>query len=248
MVRVMEEPSFKLDNFEGPLDLMLMLIQKHKLNIQDIEITVLLEQFLLYLDKMTEANIEVTADFLEMAAKLILIKSAALLPKDEAEQMKKELQGVLIEYALCKTMATRLKKRWVGDKIFVREPTEVDTDSSYHRTHQPEELLLAYGVLSERTIRKASYVPHSVAPIVAKSYVTVYTGVLTVLKALRRQQTVALKDLYEGKSRSRKVSMFLAILELSKDGRIRISDDGETIGLARIGKKTELTEVSNEIQ
>lgn len=241
----MQEPSFKLDVFEGPLDLMLMLIQKHKLNIQDIEITVLLDQFLLYLDKMTEANIEVTADFLDMAAKLILIKSAALLPKDEAEQLKKELQGVLIEYALCKTMAGRLKKHWIGDTIFVREPTEIEVDSTYRRTHQPEELLLAYGVLSERTIRKASYVPRSVAPIVAKSYVTVYTGVLTVLKALRKKQVVSLSELYSGKSRSQKVSAFLAILELSKDGRIRISEDGETIELARKGKKTE---VNNEIQ
>lgn len=241
----MSELSFKLENFEGPLDLMLMLIQKHKLNIQDIEITVLLEQFLLYLDKMTEANIEVTADFLEMAAKLILIKSAALLPKDEAEQLKKELQGVLIEYALCKTMAGRLRKHWVGDTIFVREPMEADADCEYHRTHQPEELLLAYGVLSERTIRKASYVPRSVAPIVAKSYVTVYTGVLTVLKALRKKPRVSLRELYAGKPRSRKVSMFLAILELSKDGRITISEDGDTICLTRTGRKTE---VSDEIQ
>ena len=118
----MTELNFKLEIFEGPLDLMLMLIQKHKLNIQDIEITVLLDQFMLYLERMTEADIEVTSDFLEMAARLILIKSAALLPKEEAEQMKRELQGALIELALCKTMAGRLKRRFQGDTIFVREP------------------------------------------------------------------------------------------------------------------------------
>ena len=88
----MEGLSFKLEIFEGPLDLMLALIQKHKLNIQDIEISVLLDQFMLYLDRMSEADLEITSDFLEMAARLIMIKSAALLPKEEAEQMKKELQ------------------------------------------------------------------------------------------------------------------------------------------------------------
>ena len=121
----MSELNFKLEfqeqeAFEGPLDVLLMLIQKHKLNIQDIEISVLLDQFMLYLDRMTEADIDVTADFLEMAARLIMIKSAALLPKEEVEQLKRELEGALIEYAMCKTMAERLKKRWVGDCIFVR--------------------------------------------------------------------------------------------------------------------------------
>ena len=65
----MTELNFKLEVFEGPLDLMLMLIQKHKLNIQDIEITVLLDQFMLYLERMTEADIEVTSDFLERGSR-----------------------------------------------------------------------------------------------------------------------------------------------------------------------------------
>ena len=67
-------PDFKLPVFEGPLDLMLTLIQKHKLNIRDIEISVLLEQFLLYLDQMQQADIEVAGEFLEMAAHRIIIK------------------------------------------------------------------------------------------------------------------------------------------------------------------------------
>ena len=132
----MEGLSFKLEIFEGPLDALLALIQKHKLNIQDIEISVLLDQFMLYLSRMAEADLEITSDFLEMAARLIMIKSAALLPREEAEQMKRELQGALIEYALCKTMAERLKKRYLGDVVFVRNPMELDIDKSYHKLHQ----------------------------------------------------------------------------------------------------------------
>ena len=216
----MEGLSFKLEIFEGPLDALLALIQKHKLNIQDIEISVLLDQFMLYLSRMAEADLEITSDFLEMAARLIMIKSAALLPREEAEQMKRELQGALIEYALCKTMAERLKKRYLGDVVFVREPMELDIDKSYHKLHQPEELMLAYSALNERTRRK-------------KSYVTVFTGIVAVLKSLRRNGTVQMDELYSGQPRSRTVATFLAILELSKEGRIFISEDGNSVRLRR---------------
>ena len=221
----MEGLSFKLEIFEGPLDALLALIQKHKLNIQDIEISVLLDQFMLYLSRMAEADLEITSDFLEMAARLIMIKSAALLPREEAEQMKRELQGALIEYALCKTMAERLKKRYLGDVVFVREPMELDIDKSYHKLHQPEELMLAYSALNER--------PRSIRPIVAKSYVTVFTGIVAVLKSLRRNGTVQMDELYMGQPRSRTVATFLAILELSKEGRIFISEDGNSVRLRR---------------
>lgn len=228
----MTELNFKLENleFEGPLDLMLLLIQKHKLNIQDIEITVLLDQFLLYLERMTEADIEVTAEFLDAAARLVLIKSAALLPRDEAEKMKKELQGALIEYALCKTMAEKLKKRWIGDAVYVRQPIEIEVDAAYHGTHQPEEIPFAYSAVSKRAKMK-SETPRSLAPIVAKSYVTVYTGVVIVLKSLLTRQSVTLAEIYKGRPRSYRVSIFLAVLELSKAGRIVISEDGESVSL-----------------
>ncbi len=228
----MTELNFKLDVFEGPLDLLLLLIQKHKLNIRDIEISVLLDQFLSYLERMTEADIEVTSDFLEMAARLILIKSAALLPKEESEKMKQELQGQLIELALCKTMAARLRKRYQGDLIFVREPVKIDIDMSYNRRQQPEELLLAYGAVSERSRRKAEYERRPTAPVVEKSYVTVFTGVFSILKSLRQKPVVDMEELYKGQPRSRKVATFLAILELSKDGRIVISEDGRSISMA----------------
>ena len=228
----MTELNFKLENleFEGPLDLMLLLIQKHKLNIQDIEITVLLDQFLLYLERMTEADIEVTAEFLDAAARLVLIKSAALLPRDDAEKMKKELQGALIEYALCKTMAEKLKKRWIGDAVYVRQPIELEIDASYHGTHQPEEIPFAYSAVSKRAKIKSES-PRSLAPIVAKSYVTVYTGVVIVLKSLLSRQKVTLAEIYRGRPRSYRVSIFLAVLELSKAGRIVISEDGESVSL-----------------
>ena len=227
----MTELNFKLEVFEGPLDLLLMLIRKHKLNIYDIEISVLLDQFLLYFERMTEADMEVTSDFLEMAAQLILIKSAALLPKEESEKLKQELQGRLIELAVAKTMAARLKKGYQGDQIFVREPVKTDVDLSYNRKHQREEIFVAYSAVSERSRRKKEYERGPETPVPAKSYVTVFTGVVAILKSLRRNKTVEISELYKGQPRSRKVATFLAILELSKDGRINISEDGNRIKL-----------------
>ena len=88
----MDNISFKLDVFEGPLDLLLHLISKHKLNINDIEISKLLEQYLLYIEQAKEQDLELAGEFLEMAARLIYIKTVSLLPKpEEAEEIKKEL-------------------------------------------------------------------------------------------------------------------------------------------------------------
>ena len=222
----MQELSFKLEVFEGPLDLMLSLIQKHKLNIEDIEISILLEQFLLYLEQMQQADIEIAGEFMEMAAHLILIKSSALLPRHEAEQMKKELEGTLIEYALCKAVAERMKQRYVGADVFVRMPMDVELDLSYRLKHDPYELYDALAALSDRTrLMQLRSRPLSIKPIVAKSYVSVFTKIVYVLRRVQRGVRVELNSLYKGQSRSEQVATFLALLELSKNGHISFSDD-----------------------
>ena len=222
----MQELSFKLEVFEGPLDLMLSLIQKHKLNIEDIEIAVLLEQFLLYLEQMQQADIEIAGEFMEMAAHLILIKSSALLPKHEAEQMKKELQGTLIEYAMCKAAAERMKLMFVGADVFVRRAMDIELDLSYRRKHDPYELYEAFSALSDRSrLMQLRRKPLSIKPIVAKSYVTVFTKIVYVLRRVQKGVRVELSSLYKGQNRSEQVATFLALLELSKHGHITFSED-----------------------
>ena len=99
----MESLSFHLSDFEGPLDLLLHLIAKHKLNILDIEISELLRQYLLFIENREDKDLEVRSEFLEMAARLVHIKTVSLLPKheEEAEDLKKTLTGELMEYRLC---------------------------------------------------------------------------------------------------------------------------------------------------
>ena len=98
----MEAVTFKLQMFEGPLDLLLHLIQKNKVNIYDIPITTITEQYMDYIDLMNEMDLEVTGEFLVVAAQLLYIKSKMLLPKEEKEEEedpRTELIDRLVEYA-----------------------------------------------------------------------------------------------------------------------------------------------------
>lgn len=225
----MENLTFKLEVYEGPLDLMLSLIQKHKLNIADIEISVLLEQFLLYLDRMNDADMEITSDFLEMAARLIYIKSAALLPKHEKEELKRELEGKLIEYALAKAAAQNLRNIFMGNDVFVRTPMPFSPDKIYRNQHLPQELAQAYFELDEKTRKIVKETPTSVKPVVPQPSVSVFTQVMFVLRRLKTGKHIITKQLYNGLSRSEAVATFLALLELVKSGRISFSDDNKTL-------------------
>ena len=99
----MEKISYKLQVFEGPLDLLLSLIQKNKLNIFDIPIDELLDQYMEAVRRMQEENLDVASEFLEMAARLVHLKSLSLLPrKEEEEELKRELVGELLEYQQCR--------------------------------------------------------------------------------------------------------------------------------------------------
>ena len=107
----METLTFKLqeDNFEGPLDLLLYLVGKNKMNLYDINIMELIEQYTAAIQTMQADKLEVSSEFIDMAAHLVQMKSALLLPRSpEAERMKAELTGRLIEYSTCKQVAAEL--------------------------------------------------------------------------------------------------------------------------------------------
>jgi len=227
-----EQLNFKLEVFEGPLDLMLSLISKHKLNIQDIEIAVLLEQFLKYIEEVGEysdkdSSFEIAGEFLEMAARLIYIKSVSLLPKHEAEALKKELEGALIEYALCKATAERLRETYIGDIMFTRIPTNLDSlevDLSYNLTHSAQELIEAIGTVSYRDkLKNEPPSPKDVNPTLEINYVSVFSKIIHVLKKIRHGTELEIKTLFKGQNRSEQIATFLALLELSSHGKITFS-------------------------
>ena len=230
----MQPISFKLEVFEGPLDLLLSLITKHKLNICDIEISKLLEQYLIYMDQAREQDLELAGEFLEMAARLIYIKTASLLPQpEEAEQMKKELEGALIEYSLCKAAAAKLTERYCGGDIFVRRPMKIKADATYRLVHEPQRLAEAYSVISQKAIKNEVSklrVESKINSVVKRRIVSVMTKVVHILRELYTNGEVCMDSLYDGVTdRSARVATFLAVLELTRHGRLTISEDNMMI-------------------
>lgn len=234
----MEKPSFKLDAFEGPLDLLLHLITKHKLNIYDIEISVLLEQYMAYIDHMKSENLDVASEFLEMAARLVYIKTAALLPKhEEAQTLKNELTGELLEYKTCQEAAKRLEKRSVYGKTFVRQPIKLPVNKIYSRIHSPNELVSAYLAVLGKAKRKLPPPISAFGEMVVKRVVSVESRVIVILKKLYRNSTMNYDDFYRSGDRSELVATFLAMLELIKSSRITVSDDNKTVYFDRLKQK-----------
>lgn len=117
----MEKLSFRAGEVEGPLDLILTLIARHKLNIYDIEISTLVEQYTEAVRQMEEADLEVGSEFIEMAARLVYIKTVELLPKHEKdEDPRRELTGQLLEYQACRQAAALLAAQSRLDDVFTR--------------------------------------------------------------------------------------------------------------------------------
>jgi len=229
----MDTISFKLDAFEGPLDLLLHLVSKHKLNIYDIEISLLLEQYLAYLDGIETKDYEQAADFLEMAARLIYIKTCYLLPQpEEAEELKKELQGRMIEYSLCKLAAQRLREDYAGGNVFVRQPVKLPVNKTYTRLHDKQELFDAYMMISAKVKEYKPLRANMFSPIVSKRIVSVESKITDILSRLYSHGSFEMSKLYEGmEDRSERIAAFLAVLELTKSGRIFLNDDNTLIEL-----------------
>lgn len=239
----MEQISFKLEVFEGPLDLLLHLISKHKLNINDIPIVTLLDQYLEYIGRMSEQDMEIAGEFLEMAARLVYIKTVSLLPKhEEAEQLKKELQGRLIEYSLCKKAAEIMRERYIGNVNAVRKPMAVEFDNTYSVIHEPQILIDTYLNISTRPPEE-QIKTETFNTITKKAIVSVTTKIIYVLRKLYKTGQCLMEGLFDGMTnRSERVATFLAVLELTKSGRIMLNDDNTVITFNREHIQREDTE------
>ncbi len=224
-----ETLSYKLDVFEGPLDLLLNLIAKNKLNIYDIPIAELLEQYMAQIHEMQAADMDVASEFLEMAARLVHIKSVSLLPKKEEEAaLKQELTGQLLEYQQCKEAAMRLRERFSLDGI-VRAQADIPADLTYKRHHKPQELLSAYlSMLGKKKPPEPQKPEDTISKLITRRVVSVASQIVFVLRSLWKKRHVSLKELFRGKNDpSERVAAFLAVLELVKDKRLRVDGAGE---------------------
>ncbi|MGN0984680.1 MAG: segregation and condensation protein A, partial [Gemmiger sp.] len=206
----------------------LYLVGKNKMNLYDVNIMELIEQYTAAISTMQANHLEVASEFIDMAAHLVQMKSALLLPRSpEAERMKAELTGRLIEYSVCKEVAAQLGSRARDLYTAVREPMPLVGAAEYTRPHDPERLVQAWYNLMGRSLRKRKPTQERFEPLVAAPFVSVASRVSHMLRGLLRGTLHRMNELFDpAQSRSTNVATFLALLELVRAGRVRIGEEG----------------------
>lgn len=223
----MESLNLKVEHFEGPLDLLLNLITKNKIDIFDIPIAEIAEQYMAYIDSMRALNMEITSDFIRMAAELMLIKSKMLLPKQaEAEDPRKELVDSLLEYKRAKELAAflKLQSETYYDR-FTKAPDE--GDGIYSREHAVSLLTEAFERIRIRREGKPDTPVELFEKIENERYYTVNEKIVFIIRFMFRKERVGeeaeFSELFEScHSRNEIIAIFLALLELVKSGRIDV--------------------------
>ena len=224
----METLTFHVEDFEGPLDLLLHLVCKNKMNLYDINIMELIEQYTAAIATMQQDHMELSSEFIDMAAHLVQMKSALLLPRSpEAERMKAELTGRLIEYSVCKKVAAALGSRARDLYTAVRAPMPLEGSAEYSRPQDPDKLVQAWFNLMGRSLRRRKPQQERFEPLVTAPFVSVASRVAHVLRGLLRGSLHRMGQLFSREeSRSTNVATFLALLELIRAGRIKVDDSG----------------------
>ena len=243
----MSEPQYRLEgivhtrneameDFEGPLDVIFLLLSKNKIEIQDVSITAILEQYIAYLDEMKRLDMEIASEFITMASHLMLIKTKMLLSAAEAAEAESELdllrqslidrqrREALDQIRMAITVLEPMND--VGRCIFTKEPEPLRRDSSYRYQHDPEDMLLALEEISQRNQRRLPPPTVNFKGIVGKEPYPVSRKVKELVRSLVLKGVEKLKNLFRGsRSRSEVVATFLAILELCKNNALSLEDD-----------------------
>ncbi len=255
----MENINYKFELFEGPLDLLVSLVEKHKLKIDDIPIDLLCEQYMAYMHEAAGQNIELACEFTYMASELMLIKSRLLLPRDpiKDEDPRKPLIDAMKEYQRAKLAATELSELYLeyGSRM-IKEQDDISPDRTYVADHSVELLkaalihVLTEVKLSEKTVKE------EFSSIVNAPRIPVETIMTSLIENLR-SGSLFLDDFFATPtdhssshklpSKSELVGKFLSILELLKSKIITIDDtcDPES-GITDMRSHAKITLIATE--
>ena len=248
--------SEMMEDFEGPLDVIFLLLSKNKIEIQDVSITAILEQYLSYLEEMKRLDMEIASEFITMASHLMLIKTKMLLSAAEQAEAESELDLLrqsLVERRRKEAMeqirlaVTELEPRnEIGRCLFTKEPEPLRRDNTYRYLHEVRDLLRALDDITERNARQLPPPPANFMGNVGKEPSPIGRTTGEVLRQLVLRGMERLKNLFKGnKSRSEVVATFLAILDLCKTNTVVLEDDvnGEnpTVRLLDTEKGKEMT-------
>ena len=231
----MEKIQYKLENFNGPLDLLLHLINKNKVSIWDIPIVEITEQYLEAIEGIEDSALEDTSEFLVLAAQLLYIKSKLLLPKpetdEEEEDPREELARRLEEYKLFKEASISLRKNEFATRYMFFKPEEkIDFPlPEYDRQHGVDELLEAFQSILARKERNKKPEKRAFSGIVGREKVSVEDMVEKVCKYLAKSPKLSFKSVFKPEdSKPEMIATFLAILEMIKPSKLAAEYDKNT--------------------
>ena len=228
--------SEEMEDFEGPLDVIFLLLSKNKIEIQDVSITAILDQYLGYLDEMKRLDMEIASEFITMASHLMLIKTKMLLSAAEQEEAENELDLLrqsLVERRrkeameqIRKAIAVLEPRNDIGRCIFTKEPEPIKRARGYRYQHEPADLIRALNAMIERSENQLPPPTANFKGIVGKEPYPVTRKSSEVLRHLILRGVEKLKNLFKGnKTRSEIVATFLAILELCKTNSVTLEGD-----------------------
>lgn len=226
----MPDVTFHLEVFDGPLDLLLHLLSKNKIEIKDIPIAEILEQYLEYLEAMQRMDIELTGDFIAMAAQLVYIKSRMLLPvhdDEESDDPRAELVEALLDYQRVKMAGQLLLSRYktAGD-VFVRQREIMAPDEDQLYGNTLEQLFHAMAAVLENAAKKLPPTVEALEGIVNVEKMPVSDVMDMISSRFELSRRLSFIELISGaRDRSEMVAVFLAVLELSRLDRIDIIED-----------------------
>lgn len=255
--------SVKLEAFEGPLDLLLHLIDKNKVNIYDIPIADITEQYMEYVRKMQEENLDIVSEFLVMAATLLDIKCRMLLPKEvdeegNEEDPRAELVEQLLEYKLFKAMAEELKGQQLDAlKTYYRKPDIPEEVSGYTPPVDLNEvvgdvnLIKLNAIFADVMKRKEDKVDpvRSKFGKIEKEEVTMSEKLVDIKAFMMEHKSFGFRELLmKGASKVSVIVTFLVVLELMKTGFITVKQEGtcEEIYIDVIGNPEMIEDISED--
>ena len=229
----MEQYSIKIENFEGPLDLLMHLIEKNKMDIMDIKISIITDQYIEYLKEMQKMNLEVTSEFIVLASRLIYLKSKSLLPSlepiEQDEEGEFDLVKLLVEYKKYKECTFNLRERLEEyHKRYYKLPSRVDFpkaefDDEFTRDMIPN----VYSKLLEKENIKKNLQADNVKKLAISEKYTVQSKIREIIRHLLKTPKFVFNKLFNPKKQEKAevVTALLSLLELSRMSRINVSQD-----------------------
>ena len=224
--------AVKIDNFEGPLDLLCHLIEKNKMNIYDINLSEITDQYVEYLKEQEKMNLEIASEFLVMATTLLYLKSKNLLPKqedDEEEITEDELIRRIIEYKKFKEISKILKQNYLEyQNRYFKQPEEIKLpkqkiEKDYDKNVIPD----VYKNVMEKNASKINQNAKNIEKIAITDNYTVASKVRQMFKVLIKQKSFIFNKLFSLKKHNKQevVTAFSGLLELSRRSKVETDQE-----------------------